>query len=354
MNVLFLIGSFALGGKERLLLDVMERRDQLPFAAWCVCRKGVGDPSKGIIHISSKRIVPFLVNFRRQIRNRQIQVVHAQSAFDALLASLATIGLKTRVVQTYHSYTFSTSRRSRLLESLSTDLCHKLVFVSAQQMQHYAQVHNLSAKQQAKQVLIYNGVNFDRFPMASHTPGPRLKMAMVGNFVREKDQLFVCRFLRELSLRYSDFDFYFIGEQKQQWPQCYQQCVDYCNAEHLNENVHFMGGRKDVPQLLSQMDAFVYCSNSETFGLAVVEAVAMGLPTFVNDLPVFQEVFQDGKLATIYNTGDMQQLLNLFDDFLNRSEEYRQQAAENARQVRSIYSITTYISNLDSLYSQII
>lgn len=354
MNVLFLIGSLAMGGKERLLLDVMERRSETPFEAWCVCRKGAGDAGKGILTIPSRRIVRFLAQLRKTIRDKNIQVVHAQSAFDSLLAVLATLGLPVKVVQTFHSYEFSTKPVMRLLEKVSFALCAKSVFVSGQQMRHFADVHHLGKHQQTKQVLIYNGVNFDRFPLSQREPGETLKMAMVGNFVPEKDQLFVCKFLKKLSLNHPDFHFYFIGERKEQYPACYQRCTDYWDAEQLNDTVRFLGKRTDVPDLLSQVDAFIYCSHSETFGLAVVEAASMGIPTFVNDLPVFREVFQEGRLANLFRTGDMQQLIETFEDFLSHRQAYQQQAAANARTVRDTYSITTYISNLDSLYSQII
>ncbi|MGW3401921.1 glycosyltransferase, partial [Streptomyces zhihengii] len=55
--------------------------------------------------------------------------------------------------------------------------------------------------------------------------------------------------------------------------------------------VRLLGERADVPALLSAMDAFVSASREEAFGLAVVEALAAGLPVLhgvcpaVDDLP---------------------------------------------------------------------
>lgn len=354
MNVLYLIGSLAMGGKERLLLDVIERRKVLPFEACVVCRKGSGDMDNGVVSISSKRIIPFLFRLRKEIRNRRIHIVHAQSAYDAMLALLATMFLKTKVVQTFHSYEFCSTKMIRLLESFTFTHCAKSIFVSRQQMRRFADLHRLSNRQKSKQHLIYNGVDFERFPLVKRTNNQRLKMAMVGNFVPEKDQLFVCEFLKKLSQVHSNFDFYFIGELKSHYPECYERCINYCNVENLNGSVHFLGKRDDVPELLSNMDAFIYSSHSETFGLAVVEAVSVGVPSFVNDLPVFQEILQNGRLANIYPTRNLLQLFNIFSDFLAHRQSYQQQAADNACQIRNIYSITTYISNLDSLYSQII
>lgn len=353
MNILYLIGSLGNGGKERLVRDVMEMRNSLPYRAWCICRK---EPAQcnGAILMPSRRIFHFLRSLRKMVRSNQIQLIHAQSAFDASLASLATLGLGTPVVQTFHSYEFATKIRFRLMERFAFGLCTRSVFVSREQMQHFATIHRLTLQQQRKQALVYNGVNFSRFPLTIRKSNPRLQMAMVGNFVPEKNQLFVLEFLEDLNAQNVDFEFYFIGERKPQFPLCYDRCIKYCEQKGLSNKVHFLGKREDVPQLLEKMDAFVYCSRSETFGLAVVEAIATGLPVFVNDLPVFGEITQEGRLATLYATDNLQQLCDKFAHFLSHHQESNSLAAESAREIRNAYSILAHTNNLYSLYSQII
>lgn len=333
--------------------DVMEMRTNLPYQAWCVYRKGSAE-GNGIMLIPSHKILLFLHRLRKTVRSNQIQLIHAQSAFDALLARLSTIGLGTMVIQTFHSYEFAVRTQRKLLERLAFGLCARSVFVSRDQMQHYATVHRLTPKQQRKQALVYNGVNFTRFPLTIREPNARLQMAMVGNFVPEKNQMFVLDFLKVLHNRNINFEFSFIGERKPQFPSCYDRCVEYCKQEGLDNMVHFLGQRDDVPQLLSKMDAFVYCSRSETFGIAVVEAIATGLPTFVNDLPVFGEITQGGRLATLYATDDLQQLCNKFDYFLSHRQESIDAAVANAQEMRGTYSILAHVANLNSLYTQII
>ena len=204
-------------------------------------------------------------------------------------------------------------------------------------------------------VVVRNGINFSKFGCARPpvAEGEVVRLCMVGNFVPEKNQYFICQFLRELLSRGFSFDFYFIGREVPAYKACYDKCIDYCERNGLNGCVHFMGSRDDVPELLGDMDAFVYGSKSETFGIAPVEAMAMGLPTFVNDLDVFVEITQNGELAELYKSGDKQDLCNKFSDFMSNRQLYYDKAQANAAKIRNLYSIAVHIDALQSLYTQV-
>lgn len=51
----------------------------------------------------------------------------------------------------------------------------------------------------------------------------------------------------------------------------------------LGKSVHFLGVRKDVPNLMQAMDIFVFPSNYEGLGMVAIEAQAAGLPTIVSE-----------------------------------------------------------------------
>jgi glycosyltransferase involved in cell wall biosynthesis len=55
------------------------------------------------------------------------------------------------------------------------------------------------------------------------------------------------------------------------------------------DRVRFTGERLDVPELLSALDAFVFPSANDTFGLAVIEALASGLPVVYQCCPALAD-----------------------------------------------------------------
>lgn len=60
----------------------------------------------------------------------------------------------------------------------------------------------------------------------------------------------------------------------------------------LADRIHFLGGMPsdDVQRELQGADLFLFPSQYESFGIAVVEAQAAGVPVVCSDLPVMQEV----------------------------------------------------------------
>lgn len=58
----------------------------------------------------------------------------------------------------------------------------------------------------------------------------------------------------------------------------------------VTDAVHLTGPRPDVAALLSGMDVLVSCSRDETFGMAVIEALANGLPALYAQCPALQDL----------------------------------------------------------------
>ena len=178
-------------------------------------------------------------------------------------------------------------------------------------------------------------------------------MCMVGSFGLTRNQMFVCKFLERLNNQGVDFHVTFVGIARKGEEEYLEECMIFCHNHKLDERVTFAGLRHDIPSLLKKMDAFVYASRLDTFGIAIIEAAASGLPTFVNDWGVMDEVTQHGKFATLYKSNDLDSLCSKFNDFLAHRDEYCLRAIEAAKEIRKTYSIEEHIATLNRIYREV-
>lgn len=72
-------------------------------------------------------------------------------------------------------------------------------------------------------------------------------------------------------------------------------------SELKAENVNFLGfiSNDQVPDLLKTFDIFAALSRQESFGVAVIEAAASGLPVVVSDAEGFKEIVKDNVTGLI-------------------------------------------------------
>lgn len=373
MKIAYLLGSLNRGGTETLLLDVFRNANRNELDAMGIYRKsGSLEPDfrqSGVemAQLSvEKNLFAYLIKLRRLLIRSEISIVHAQQPIDALFAWLACLGTRMKIILTFHGYDFKDKKTGASILKFIIKRTDANLYVSETQRQYYQQQYSLKAE---KQTVVYNGISFDKLDVSitrtttsSHLKSylhnelqispDTLLIGSVGNFVPVRDQLTLCRFLKLLDEQAIDFHFVFVGKRAENKPDLYDDCYNFCQHNHLQTKVSFLGNRNDVPELLQQLDAFLYATDHDTFGIAVVEAMAVGIPVFVNDWEVMTEITDRGKYATLYKTKEEVDLLQQFMLFLQDKIPYKTKALEAARFVREKYSIEKHIENLKQVYIQ--
>ena len=107
----------------------------------------------------------------------------------------------------------------------------------------------------------------------------------------------------------------------------------------LDAEVRCLGRRTDVPELLGQADLFAFSTTAaEGFGIALVEAMAAGLPVMASDVPACRELLADGTAGVLVPAADVsawtQKLESLMGD-----EGARQRLSLAARERANRYGI---------------
>ena len=366
MKVAYFIGALSRGGAETLMLDICKQHKNVPYDFVCMYRhegnmlEAFKESGVPMIHIPKKRgYLRYLWIIRRTMRQENVTIVHSQTPSNSLLLAFALIGTRIKIITTFHGHMFANDSwwKRKMVFAAS----EKIICVSEYQKHHYEQKWGLPKDNKLR--VVYNGIDFAKFDSAKSIVDSGelrvksgVRLCMVGNFIKGRSQVVVCEALRELSVKCKvegvKWDFYFIGRRDEAEPWRYDECVKYCEAYQL-KNVHFLGGREDVPELLKTMDGFVYSTEHDTFGIAVIEAIAAGVPVIVNDWDVIMEITNHGEWATIYPTGDAAQLAETMKQLIEHPVGYMKKAKEYAKQVRRKYSIENHIERLSAMYDKV-
>lgn len=99
----------------------------------------------------------------------------------------------------------------------------------------------------------------------------------------------------------------------------------------LDDQVRFRGYRPDVRHFLSGYRAYVHASYSESSSLAIMEAMAAGLPIVAGDIGPISELCDDGVEARFWPLDDPSQAAAMLIDLLD-NESVRSMAASAARE----------------------
>ncbi len=367
MKVAYFIGSLNRGGTETLVLDSLRRRESAPFESILVyrnegelseCYRETGVPMFCVSPTGKK--LRGIQELRRLLKNERVDVLHTQTHLNAFLGVFCTCFSRVKLVATFHGFTPSLA--DRVFTCLALWFADASVFVSKYVRDWYIKQTFFVPYKRCH--VVYNGVDFSKFDIKHPTPDflrngslsiGTVRIAMVGNFTSVRSQNILCQALKVLKDRCArDFSFFFVGKKSEAEPELFESCVDYCRENGLlDTTVFFLGGRKDIPAILQHMDAFAYSTNRDTFGIAVIEAIASGLPTIVNDWNVMKEITDEGELATLYKTLDVNDCANKMEEMIVDIERNKEAAQYSAEVVRRRFGIDNHIRNLYDVYKRV-
>ena len=105
----------------------------------------------------------------------------------------------------------------------------------------------------------------------------------------------------------------------------------------LEENIDLLGyvDGKDKFEILKGTKVFLFPSYYESFGIAVAEAIAAGVPVVAYDLPPYRAVFKEGMITV--PLGDKEQFAEKVLELLD-NEGLRQEISEKGKEIIKNYS----------------
>ncbi|MGO8760519.1 MAG: glycosyltransferase [Desulfobaccales bacterium] len=122
----------------------------------------------------------------------------------------------------------------------------------------------------------------------------------------------------------------------------------------LAEAVHFLGQRQDVPDLLNAMDILVLPSYSEGVSLALLEAMAAGLPVIASAVGSTPEVVTDGGNGLLIPPRDAAALAGALERLLSDPAGAQKLGANARAHVREHFSLERLGREINEIYGELV
>lgn len=116
------------------------------------------------------------------------------------------------------------------------------------------------------------------------------------------------------------------------------------------KNVRLMGKRTDIYSVLPQYDVFISPSTVEGFGIAVAEAMSVGLPVIISDIPVYREICKDK--AIYLDNKAPSSLTTIIQSILEGATSLQKLSADNREYAQKMFSKQGYLLKLKEIYDK--
>ncbi len=327
-KVLYCITKLELGGAQKQLLSLIRGLDKGQFSPclFTACQGLLLEDALSIEGLSVRQsrflerpVNPFkdalaLIELYRFIRKYNFEIVHTHSSKAGLLGRLAAKLARVKIIiHTVHGWPFHRCQPFFLrwlyirLERLAANWSSKLIVVSRHDRETGL---CLGVGREEKYQLINYGINYQDFSR----PFPRLRQELglgardllVGNISCFKPQKAIPDFLETASLVREilpEVKFLLVGDGALRG-----KIARLIKKRGLQNNVILSGWRRDIPDILSGIDALLLTSLWEGMPIAVLEAMAAARPVVATDTGGAAEVIADGKNSFLAPPGDCRQL----------------------------------------------
>jgi len=150
---------------------------------------------------------------------------------------------------------------------------------------------------ESKLVVISTGINLSKFSAAKPTPRKNLGVKKndfvilyAGLIVPRKGIDIMLKVTKKLVNKNKNIKLLLVGEGPSK-----KKYLDLVKQLGLENNVIFLGWRKDIPSILKSVDCLILPSKGEGLPGVIMEAMASGLPVVASNIPCIPDLVENGK-----------------------------------------------------------
>lgn len=363
-RVLHVVPSFGIGGAERIAVQLLCGFAQRGYEVAAV---SLYDPIGTELEIVlQRRSIPvyFLCKrpgfdirmyaaLQRTVKEFAPDVIHTHQYVLPYVVPVARWNRVPRVIHTVHTMAErEVNRMGQWFHRAAFRLGVTPVAVASEIQRSLERVYGGK-----KFPLIRNGIEVGRFQVSEaasrqwrHKEGfaeDDILFVSVGRLAKEKNvRLLIESFLSGPALE-RRAHLVLVGD-----GQLRRELESFVAGTEFANRVHFLGSRMDIPAILAAADVFVLASDREGNPLAVMEAMAAGLPVICSAVGGIPELVDDGVQGILVAPGRREQLASAMSLLLESEETRRRMGHAAAVRARERFDVKQMVDAYESLYTR--
>jgi L-malate glycosyltransferase len=367
-RVLHLITRLPVGGAERMLIDIARGLNPQRFASIVCCIQDRGElaaqldaagiPVHALGRMRTKRFdwgaIRALV---RLMREQRIDLVHSHLYHANLYGRLAARFAQVPAIATVHNTYVRRKFHRELLNRWLAGASARLIAVSEDVRSDLMKYDRIPAQ---KIAVIPNGIDVGRVDTALTRGEARERLGLaeetialgcVARLEEQKGHRFLLEALRMLNdPRHGAprFRALLVGDGRLR-----AELEQRAGALGVAEWTQFLGTRHDVPEILKALDLCVMPSLWEGLSVAMLEAMAAGLPLVISDVSGVSQVIGDNRYGLKVPAGDARALADAIAGLAADPARRRALGAAARERVLARFSAQAMLASLSRLYDEV-
>lgn len=364
LKVLHLLVTLPVGGAEDLVAAMVRHLDPQRFTVQVACIGPLGAVGAELAHqghpvislgLDLKRtsFLRVAAAVRRLLQETRPDILHTHLYHANFYGRLAALGLGLKgVVAAVHN-TYSQIKYHRRLANFLLAWATDLVLVGSPQV--WADVRRFDGVPASRLLFLPYGIPLKDLAVALSPKEAKTRLGVagfclgaVGRLEEQKGHEVLLAALPALRRHLDGLTVLIVGGGRQERV-LKQQARDL----GVEEVVHFLGTRRDLPLIYRALDLYVQPSRWEGLSLAMLKAMGAGLPVVVTRVSGALEVVQDGVNGRLVPPGDAQALAEAILDLYQKPQERRRLGEAARRTVAEHYSQEAMLKKLADLYQEL-
>lgn len=367
LNVLFIITKSEIGGAQTHLMEVVRYMHRAGHDV-SVITGTTGWLTNELSAISiDYEILPDLVreiNLAKDIKtinyicrileNKHPDIIHCHSSKAGIVGRIAGAIKNVPAVFTAHGWAFTSgvSPAKRIIyaaiEHMMLGITKRVICVSEfdRQLAKRWFVHNYN-----KIVTVHNGIADKKFSSSTvREYSLPLKLVSVARFSHQKNNMELIREVEQINKLYSgSLQLNMVGDGP-----LLSEAQAYVTSHKLENEVHFLGSRTDVDDILNQNDIFCLISNYEGLPISIIEAMRAGMPIIASDVGGVNELVQDGVNGFLISRGNISKLVDKLKYILEHKDLIKFMGEASRKIYEEEYTADRMNQKILSVYNEVV